>query len=163
VLALASVALLALGIFWARTRRQPSPLPSPPPGAAVQPAAARPDEAIYSARPKAKVPVPRLPRTLLARGPEDLARVCQQVEREVVGAGVTPAFASGITTLFASAMGGRTDVEIYPVGLYYFIIREAGLGHDKATAGRNLVASHLDQSIRRFSALPAQPATAPAP
>jgi hypothetical protein len=155
-LALGSVALLAIGIFWKLPSRQSRPVPSPAPRAAAPPAAPRSDEAIYSERPKAKIPVPKLPRSLVTRGPEDLARVCQQVEREVVSAGVSPAFASGVTTLYASAMGGRTDLEVYPVGLYYFIIREAGLGHDKATAARNLVGSHLDQSIRRFSALPAR-------
>ena len=157
VVGLGSVVLLAAGSFWLLASRQPPPRPSPAPRAAAAPAAtSRPEEAIYSARPKPKIPVPKLPRSLVTRGPEDLARVCQQVEREVVSAGVTPAFASGVTTLYASAMGGRTDFEVYPVGLYYFIIREAGLGHDKATAARNLVGSHLDQSIRRFSALPAR-------
>ena len=155
-MAAGSLALLGPGIFWLLALRQPRPAP-PEPRAAVPPAAApRPNEAIYSERPKPKIPVPRLPRSLRTRGPDDLARVCQQVEREVVLAGVTPTFASGVTGLLASAMGGRTDVEIYPVGLYYFIIREAGLGHDQATAARNLVGSHLDQSIRRFSALPAR-------
>jgi hypothetical protein len=117
-----------------------------------------PDDTIRSARPKAKIPVPRLPRSFLTRGPEDLAEACQRVEREVLHAGVTPAFASGVTALLVGALGGRPGVEISPVGLYYFIIREAGLGHDKATAARALVASHLDQSIRRYSSLPTREA-----
>ncbi len=115
-----------------------------------------PTDAVYSQRPKAKIPVPRLPRSFVTRGPEDLAQACQQVEREVVQAGVTPAYATGVTALLVGALGGRAGVEVSPVSLYYFIIREAGLGHDQAAAARALVASHLDQSIRRYSSLPAR-------
>jgi hypothetical protein len=154
--------LVGLGLLTLRLSSGPPPSGSEPPPSQPAPAsapsaaAAGPDDAIRSSRPKAKIPVPRLPRAFATRGPDDLVTVCQQVEKEVVQAGVTPAFASGVTTLLAGALGGRPGVEISPVALYYFIIREAGLGHDKATAARALVASHLDQSIRHYSSLPAR-------
>jgi hypothetical protein len=111
---------------------------------------------IFSARPNPKVPMPGLPRSHVVDDDEDLARVFALVEQEAVRAGVTPAFAEGITTMLFGALEGEKSVRVYPVGMYYFIVREAALGHDKASAARSLLDRHLDQGVVRLSSLPAR-------
>ena len=146
----------------------PEPLPSapPPPTVAETPAAPpeekkpalpapRPDSGrVVSGRPRDSIPAPRLETVYRARGGADLAEVCQHVEDETVSrAGVTPAFASGVTALLRRALDGSGSAEIYPRAMYYFIISEAARGHDRETAAHNLLSSHKSGALRRLGNL----------
>jgi serine/threonine-protein kinase len=134
---------------------------APPPPVPVA-APARPplapvnDGSIRSVRPNATFPGPRLPRTYQVRDGQDLSRVCEIVESEtVVRAGVSPEFASGVTVPLRRALASEGNVRISPSAIYYFIISEAGQGHDKRTAGQNLLAAQRSEVMRKLSALPA--------
>jgi hypothetical protein len=72
--------------------------------------------------------------------------MCSRVEAAVVSlAGITPEYARGITGRFQAQVGAST--EIYPVAMYYFIVREAGLKHDNATAGAALATAQRTKAI----------------
>ena len=121
------------------------------PVASVPPAAPR--TPAVSSMPKARVPPPPLPRVYLARDSGQLARVCQAVESAtVLLAGVSPEFARGITAALRRVVGPNT--EIYPIGMYYFIVREAGLKRDSFTAASNLAAAQSNGAILRLKDLP---------
>jgi serine/threonine-protein kinase len=123
--------------------------------APLLPAPSSGDGRIVSARPKGKIPPPRLPRTYDVQDGQDLARVCQLVERETVAqAGVTPEFASGVTLPLRRALAGAGSVRISLSGIYYFIISEAGRGHDKRTAAQNLRSAYESDIMRKLSSLP---------
>jgi serine/threonine protein kinase len=127
----------------------PAPAAAPPAGGALQP--------ILSARPKDRIPVPRLPRMHEARDPAELGRLLSQVENETVAlAGVTRAYAQGVTAPLRRALEASRQMVTYPSGVYYFIVSEAARGHDKQTAARNLVTNHENEGIRKLSALPAR-------
>jgi hypothetical protein len=114
--------------------------------------------AIYSSPPRAKLPGPPLPRLFAAENAEQLARMCSRVEAAVVAlAGVSAEYARGITAPLQKVAEG--DGEIYPVAMYYFIVREAALKHDNATAASALAAAHRDRLILRFKDLPAAEAS----
>ena len=90
---------------------------------------------------------------MIPRDGEQLARVCQAVETTTISlAGVSPEFARGITSAFRRRV--RSNSAVYPIAMYYFIVREAGLKHDNVTAGSNLAAAHVDGSILRLKNLP---------
>jgi serine/threonine protein kinase len=124
--------------------------------ASAPPAPPRDDSSIVSARPKAQIPPPRLPREYSATGSSDIARVFRIVEGQAVSlAGVSPEFASGVTGALQRAIGNRTAT-LYPVALYYFIVSEAGRGHDKRTAAGALLSMRDDSPLRaKMSTLPA--------
>jgi hypothetical protein len=71
----------------------------------------------------------------------------------VARAGVTPAFASGVTEDLRRALESRGSAEIYPAAMYYFIISEAALGHDREAAAHNLLANHKSRALRRLASL----------
>jgi serine/threonine protein kinase len=101
--------------------------------------------AVFSPAP-AKVAPPSLPRVYLPGDAEQLRRMCARVEAAVVAlAGITPEYARGITGRFQAQVG--TDAEIYPVAMYYFIVREAGLKHDNATAAAALATAQRTKAI----------------
>jgi hypothetical protein len=144
-----------------RPATSPEPLvetPAPAVHETVAPAPAvvpRPDGGhVTSGRPRDSIPPPRLQSVYQAHGREDLAAMCQLVEGETVSrAGVTPAFASGVTTALRQALENGDSVEIYPAAMYYFIISEAARGHDKEAAGRALLASHKSRALRRLDSM----------
>jgi hypothetical protein len=108
---------------------------------------------VVSARPKDPVPIPSLPRSYTSRDPEQIARVCQLVERTAVSlAAVSPEYARGITGVLHRSL--RPGSPIYPIAMYYFVVREAGLGHDQATAASNLAAAQRSGLILRYKDLP---------
>jgi hypothetical protein len=149
----------------------PSRAPQPPSAAAASaarspaedrasartgPPAARalPGGALVSATPKSPIPKPTLPRTFFASDAEQLARACVLVEMTIVSqAGVSPDWARGITGPFRRLVG--VNAEVYPVAMYYFLIREAGLGHDNRAAAANLASVHASGLILKFKNLPA--------
>jgi hypothetical protein len=110
--------------------------------------------AIFSARPLSPVPRPRLPRVYMPVGVEDVRRVLEAVEAEALKAGCTPTFVYGITADLARALRADDAGAIYPAGLYYFIVREAGLHREKRAAATALTAAHRSGGIRSLAALP---------
>jgi serine/threonine protein kinase len=125
-----------------KTETAAPPPPTPPAGLvparreAAPPAGGR----ITSRMPKDPVPIPTLPREHVVRDDEQLARVCQVVEGAVISlAGLSPDFARGITGPFRRRV--RPGSAVYPIAMYYFIVREAGLRHDNITAANNLAAA----------------------
>jgi hypothetical protein len=107
-----------------------------------------------SATPKSPIPAPALPRSYVAKDAESLARVCQIIESSTVSlAGVSPEFARGVTGQLRRLVG--VNGEIFPVAVYYFIVREAALKHDSKTAAGNLAAAHSSGLILKFKNLPA--------
>jgi serine/threonine protein kinase len=133
----------APGLVPARDRVPPSPAPP-------RPAAGGPT---ISAVPKSPVPIPTLPREVVARDGDLLARVCQAVESSVVTlAGVSPEYARGITIPLRRRVG--TNAAVYPIAMYYFIVREAALKHDNVTAATNLANAHTSGLILKLRNLP---------
>jgi hypothetical protein len=108
---------------------------------------------IVSATPKSPVPIPALPRVFTSQDVGQLARVCQAVEATAVSqAGVSPEFARGVTGPLRRLLQRQTP--IYPIAMYYFLVREAALKHDSATAAANLAAAQSSGAILRFKDLP---------
>jgi serine/threonine protein kinase len=100
------------------------------------------------------VPKPTLPRSVQAADADQVARTCAAVESSVVSvAGISADFARGITGPLRRIMG--SNAEIYPVAMYYFIVRESALNHDKSTAAANLAAAYSNGSLLKFKNLPA--------
>jgi eukaryotic-like serine/threonine-protein kinase len=109
--------------------------------------------ALVSARPKDPVPIPSLPRSYASADPAQVGRVCQLVERAAVNlAAVSPEYARGLTGVLQRSL--RPGSPIYPIAMYYFVVREAGLGHDQATAASNLAAAQRSGLILRYKDLP---------
>jgi eukaryotic-like serine/threonine-protein kinase len=137
----------------------PAPSPSPAPVASTtssRPAPAAPsgNGSIVSATPKSPIPKPTLPRTFFASDADQLARACALVESTIVSAGgVSPEYARGVTSAFRRTVG--VSAEVYPVAMYYFLIREAAIKHDQKTAAANLAAAHSNGLILKFKNLPA--------
>jgi hypothetical protein len=103
--------------------------------------------------PKASVPPPSLPRVYISQDGEGLARVCHAVESAVVSlAGVSPEFARGITAPMRRQV--RTNAPVYPIAMYWFIVREAGLRRDSVTAAANLAAAQSSGTIVHLKDLP---------
>jgi hypothetical protein len=109
--------------------------------------------ATISTMPRSPVPLPSLPRVMRDPEPEQLARVCRAVEAAAISlAGVSPEFARGITEPFRRAVTGPAT--IYPIGMYYFVVREAGSKRDSVTAAANLTFAQSSGAILRFKDLP---------
>ena len=106
-----------------------------------------------SARPRSPIPIPTLPRVLEVADPAALARACQEVEEATLAAGVSAPFARGITLPFQRAVSDGDRV--LPVAMYYFIVREAALRHDRDTAAANLAAAHSRGILLKLQNLPA--------
>jgi serine/threonine protein kinase len=110
--------------------------------------------AVFSVMPKSPIPKPRLPRAAEAETSDEITHLCQQVEAVTIfTGGVSPEFARGITQPLRRALGGQG--KIYPVAMYYFIIREASLRHDNKSAAQALVAAHSDGFLLKLRDLPA--------
>jgi serine/threonine-protein kinase len=132
----------------------PAPLVSAPPAAA--PPRPATSGRVLSRPPSKNIPYPSLPRTR-SGAPRDLAVVLRQVEAQAVSlAGVSPEFASGVTGSLLNALGDRSEATIYPGALYYLLVREAALSHDKDTAARALKEAHLGGGLRPLLDLPTQ-------
>ena len=109
---------------------------------------------MVSVMPKSPIPKPRLPHTVTAETPGDVAAACHTVEAATIStAGVSPEFARGITIPFRRAFGGHG--ELHPVAMYYFIIREASLKHDSKAAAEALVAAQSNGILLKLQNLPA--------
>jgi serine/threonine protein kinase len=149
---------------------QPRPPASPPPPATTAPVAAiRPPPStpppaarptggssgsLISSTPKSPIPKPTLPRTLNAADGDQVGRACGLVESTIVSVGgVSPEWARGITGPFRRLVG--VNAEVYPVAMYYFLIREAALKHDQKTAAAALASAHSNGLILKFKNLPA--------
>jgi hypothetical protein len=110
--------------------------------------------AVISAPLPKYVPPPTLPRVYTAPDADQLRRICARVEALAVSlAGVSPEYAHGFTARFQAAVG--PNVEIYPVAIYYWIVRSAGKKIDNVTAATGLVAIHRDGRILGLKDLPA--------
>jgi eukaryotic-like serine/threonine-protein kinase len=135
----------------------PRPTPPPPVAAAPPPAPATPPAAtsgpVMSSMPKSQIPPPSLPRVYVSQDGEGMARVCHAVESAVMTlAGVSPEFARGITVPMRRQV--RTNAPIYPIAMYYFIVREAALRKDSATAAGDLAAAQSSGTIVHLKDLP---------
>jgi hypothetical protein len=102
--------------------------------------------------PRSPIPIPTLPRVLVGDS-DRVARACQAVEAAAIQlAGVSSEFARGVTGPMRRALRGQTP--IYPIGMYYFVVREAGLRRDHQTAAANLAAAQRNGVILQFKNLP---------
>jgi serine/threonine protein kinase len=109
---------------------------------------------IYSVTPHADIGKPTLPRSAVVRDAEQLREICGRVESSVISlAGVSPEFARGITGSLRRRVTAGS--EVYPVAMYYFIIREAALKHERAGAAEALAAAHSNHQILILRDLPA--------
>jgi hypothetical protein len=126
----------------------------PRPAAPSAPAPPATSGSVMSAAPRSPVPKPTLPRVFQAKDPDRLNQVFNVVESATISlAGVTPEYARGITGPLRRLMGA--NAEVYPVAIYYFIVREAALKHDKKTAAGNLASAYSNGLILKFKNLPA--------
>ncbi len=109
---------------------------------------------------------PDLPRTFAVRTTQDLAVVFRRVEEEAVGrGGVSPARARGATSelgnkLVQEAGAGQT-IDVYPAGMYWFIVRGAQAGESPAQLARELKAAHYNGDLEHLAGdpRPSTPAT----
>jgi serine/threonine protein kinase len=153
---LASLALLALGVG---RLMAPANLGRP---MTVQPKSTPPlttgdwvgvEDWLVSGIPRSPVPIPTLPRTHKVRDRLGLGRVGRDVERAAISAGVSTEYALGITdALQRQIMSGD---EIYPVAMYYIIVREAALRHDRVSAAANLADAQTNGLMLKLRNLPA--------
>jgi hypothetical protein len=91
-----------------------------------------------------------LPRVYVTENSERLARVCQQVEAAAISlGGVDARFAHGITLPLRKQV--RPNTPIYPMAMYYFVVREGTQNHDPKAAALNLAAAHASGLIRQSS------------
>jgi serine/threonine protein kinase len=117
--------------------RPPAPAAGPTPPAPSPPAAA-----------EQSVPIPSLPRVVVTEDAERLARALAQVESSATRlAGVSPDFTRGVTARLRRSIRPRTP--IYPVAMYYFLVREAAQGRDKMTAAANLAVAQASGLLGR--------------
>jgi hypothetical protein len=92
-------------------------------------------------------PNPSLPRIFVSENSDRLARMCRQIEASVVAqAGVNPDFARNITVPLRRTI--RPNSPIYPIAMYYFIVREAAAKRDPRTAAANLAAAQTSGRLR---------------
>jgi hypothetical protein len=132
----------------------PAPAPTPPPAPSLRPPEASAGGPVISPFQKAAIPKPTLPRHVAAGEGDQLNRACQLVESALVSnAGLLPQYARGITAGLRHALGGKGDV--YPVAMYYFLVREAALKHDNRTAAANLASAQGNGALLKFRDLPA--------
>jgi eukaryotic-like serine/threonine-protein kinase len=146
-----------------RPPASPPSAPSPAPVAAIKPAPVSPPAPaasaatpgnLISATPKSPIPKPTLPRAFTAADAEQLGRACQLVESTIISVGgVSPEWARGITGPLRRLAG--VNAEVYPVAMYYFLIREAALKHDHKSAAAGLASAHANGTILKFRNLPA--------
>lgn len=137
-----------------RTQAATPPAETPAVAIVALPTEALASSPVKSVTPRSPIPVPTLPRVYVAKDGTQLARVCAAVELALVSqAGVTPAFARGITGPIRRSVG--TNSALYPVAMYYFIVREAGLQHDNHTAAANLASAHGSGILLKLKNLPA--------
>jgi serine/threonine-protein kinase len=142
----------------------PAPAPSPPavasakavstpPATKTAPAPA-PGGLVRSSFSQNSIPKPTLPHSFVAQSAEQVGRACQLVEGALVkDAGLEPAYARGITGVFRQALPNNASV--YPVAMYYFLVREAALRHDNRTAAANLANAQAGGTLVKFRDLPA--------
>jgi hypothetical protein len=103
--------------------------------------------------PRSPVPIPTLPRVVVNRFSDQTARICQAVEAAAIAqAGVSPEFARGVTAPMRRAL--REETPFYPIGMYYFIVAEAGRRHDNVTAAANLAAAQAGGLILKYRDFP---------
>jgi eukaryotic-like serine/threonine-protein kinase len=125
-----------------------------PPSAGTAPRAGRPSGGpVVSVMPRSPVPIPTLPRVVVNRFSDQTARICQAVEAAAIAqAGVSPEFARGVTAPMRRAL--REETPFYPIGMYYFIVAEAGRRHDNVTAAANLAAAQAGGLILKYRDFP---------
>ena len=109
---------------------------------------------VVSAVPRSPVLSPALPRVHVVGDREELRRIFQALEAEAVAAGVTPAFAGQVTAAVQRKL--RVGSNVYPVAMYYFIVREAALRHDSRLAAENLASALSTGLILKLRDLPAK-------
>jgi serine/threonine protein kinase len=109
---------------------------------------------IFSTPPRSPIPRPNLPKVVAIERPQDLARALAVIEQAAIAAGCSPEFAHGITAGLARLVRAGADTQIYPAGIYYFILREAALGRDKQAAQRELADAHTTGIVRALARLP---------
>jgi hypothetical protein len=109
---------------------------------------------IFSTPPRSPIPRPSLPKVVEIERQQDLARALAAIEQAAIAAGCSPEFARGITSELARRVHVGAETEIYPAGIYYFILREAALGRDKQVAQRELAVAHTSGIVRALARLP---------
>jgi Protein kinase domain len=140
-----ALALVAGGLRAHRRQATPVAAPAPTTGAVV-----------LSGTPHNPVLKPALPKEYVARGPADLQSMAERIEAAAVGAGVSREYAEGITRELQAALApGETT---YPAAIYYYIVREAALGFDRAHASKELLLAHRNGQLHRMRNLPVKTA-----
>jgi serine/threonine protein kinase len=125
-----------------------------------------PPEAEAKPDTKPDIPAPELPPVY---DRDRIVRMLRKVEDAAISlGGVDPTFARGITQALLRRL--RPSTPIYPAASYYFIVREARLGHDRNTAASNLAAAQASgllaqprEPAPRGPGETPDPATAPHP
>jgi serine/threonine-protein kinase len=128
--------------------------PAPAPTKVAADAHAGPGGLVRSSFSKTSIPKPTLPHSFVAQDAEQVGRACQLVESALVSeAGLEPAYARGITGPLRRVLPNNASV--YPVAMYYFLVREAALHHDNKTAAANLANAQTAGALVKFRDLPA--------
>ena len=76
------------------------------------------------------------------------------IELETLHAGCSPEFVRGITAPLARELAAQRPRDLFASAIYYFIVREAGLGREKSEAAAALVAAQASGAIKVLAGLP---------
>ncbi|MHB8874707.1 MAG: serine/threonine-protein kinase [Myxococcaceae bacterium] len=127
-----------------------------PPPAPVLAVVAQPAIAPGRPAPLPKDPRTHLPKSYRVKSPEELARVCLNIEGEAVSAAaISSEVAGGVTAELqrelAGLFGQYKAVEFYPQGIYLLLVNEASQGRDRATIAGKIKDAHATGTFRSWA------------
>jgi serine/threonine protein kinase len=138
--------LLAVAGAMVFTRATSSPSPFRPWPTARVSAARSP-----TGKPMFPIPVPALPRVQVADSPAHLDRIFKAVEREAARAGVPEETTQAITGPLRRVLDDQHFPEVYPVGIFYFIVESQSRGQDRDSAAEDLMTSFASRRLHDLS------------
>jgi serine/threonine protein kinase len=104
-----------------------------------------------SGQPVFPIPVPALPRVQVVRSLEHLERIFRAVEREAERAGVPAETTRAITGPLRRVLSDQRFLEVYPVGIFYFIVESQVRGQDRQSAATDLLSSFSSRRLHDLS------------
>jgi hypothetical protein len=102
-------------------------------------------------KPLFPIPVPALPRVQVVEGPAHLDRIFKAVQREAARAGVPEATTASIVAPLLQVLESQRRPEVYPVGIFYFVVESQSRGQDRDTAAHELMTAFGSRRLHDLS------------
>jgi serine/threonine protein kinase len=102
-------------------------------------------------KPLFPIPVPALPRVQVVVSAAHLDRVFKAVQREAARAGVPEETTDAITGPLRRVLEAQPFPEVYPVGIFYFIVESQSRGQDRDSAAQDLMTSFSSRRLHDLS------------